>query len=178
MITSPNFNARSVSQDLIGVYDGYDQVFRNARPLSASVREEAKLMEHPLESGATIVDHMVHQPTGIELTMILLPENYRDTYQEIKTLWQEGKILTVQTKTDSYENQIIAALPHEEDPSVFNTVMLTLRLQEVTIVTAEFQEVPYQAKKPRQSPTTARGEVTPTEEPRGSWLSSVTKGGE
>lgn len=166
----------SVSQDVVGVFNDLEQVFRSARPMSASVREEAKLMEHPLESGAVVTDHMVVQPVGIELTMILKPEGYRDTYQEIRTLYLAGTILTVQTKTGSYPNQIIEAIPHEEDPSVFNTIMMTVRLREILIVNAEFEEVPYQAKKPGQSPTVSRGEVPAAEEPKGSWLSQTMGG--
>lgn len=168
------YQSSKASQDVVGVFDGYDQVFRAARPMSASVREEAKLMEHPLESGATVTDHMVVQPIGIELSMMLEPETYRDAYKEIKTLFLAGTILKVQTKTDSYENQIIEALPHEEDPEIFDTVALTLRLREITIVTAEYQAT-YKAQRSGQSNTTARGEVQPVEQKKGSWIAGVIK---
>ena len=133
-------------------------------------------MEHPLESGAVVTDHMVVQPVGIELTMILKPEAYRDTYQEIRTLYLAGTLLTVQTKTGNYPNQVIEAIPHEEDPAVFDTIMMTVRLREVLIVKAEFEEVPYKAKKPKQSPTVSRGEVPTEEKPKGSWLASTMGG--
>lgn len=174
MIDANAYQSTKASQDVVGVFDGYDQVFRSARPMSASVREEAKLMEHPLESGATVTDHMVIQPVAIELSMMLEPETYRDTYKEIKTLFLAGKILKVQTKTDSYENQIIEALPHEEDPEIFDTIALTLRLKEITIITAEFKAV-YKAQRSGQSNTTSRGEVQP-EQKKGSWIAGVMGG--
>ena len=168
------YQSTKASEDVVGVFDGYDQVFRAARPMSASVREEAKLMEHPLESGATVTDHLVIQPVGIELTMMLEPDTYRDTYKEIKTLFLAGKILKVQTKTDSYENQIIEALPHEEDPEIFDTIALTLRLREITIITAEYRAA-YKAQRPAQSNTAARGDVQPVEQKKGSWIAGVIK---
>ncbi|MDL2313395.1 hypothetical protein LJC36_00265 [Desulfovibrio sp. OttesenSCG-928-C14] len=163
------------TQDVVAVLDGYTQVFRAARPIKASVRDEAKLMEHPQESGGTVTDHEVFQPVAIELMLILQPENYRDTYREIKTLYRQGKILTVQTKADSYRNQVIEAIPHEEDPDKFDTIPLTLKLKEITIVTAQFQAV-YKPKNQAQSDTSDRGEVQP-EESQGSWASKNIKYG-
>jgi hypothetical protein len=162
----------SISQDVVGVFDGFSQVFRDARPMSASVREEAKLMEHPLESGAVATDHMVIQPVEIELLMTLTPATYRDTFQEIKNLFREAKILTVQTKADTYQNLIIEALPHDEEPEVFDTIDLALKLKEVLVVTAEYEEAPYSPRRDNQSATQDRGEVQPQEQ-KGSWAARV-----
>lgn len=165
---SSNTATRS-NQDVVGVFDGYDQVFSGARPMTASVKEGSKMMEHTVESGVVITDHMVIQPVEIELSMTLTPENYRDTYQEIKKLFSEGKLLTVQTKTDSYENQLINALPHDESPEIHDTVQLDLNLKEVRIVTAEFK-TEHRPAKASQKNTTNRGEVQPqAEERKGSW---------
>lgn len=157
------------AQDVVCVLQEFTQVFRDARPMKASVKEEAKLMEHPLENGAVVTDHMVVQPVEIELAMTLTPETYRETYKEIKTLFLAGAILTVQTRAESYANQIIQALPHDEAPEVFDTITLTLKLKEVTIVQAAFEAV-YKAKSPKQGGTEERGEVQPQER-KGSWAS-------
>lgn len=163
------------NQDVVGVYSGFDQVFRDARPMSASVKEEAKLMEHPTERGVVITDHMVVQPVEIELVMTLTPETYRDTYKEIKSLFLAGEMLKVQTKADMYSNQLIAAMPHDEIPDVFDTFDLTLKLKEVKVIQAEFEAV-FKASNPKQSPTAERGEVQPQpeEESKGSWLAQNT----
>lgn len=159
----------SVNQDVVSVLDGFSQVFRDARPMAASVKEESKLMEHPTEDGAVITDHAVTQPVEIELVMTLTPDTYRDTYKEIKRLYLEKKILTVQTMAETYENQLIQAIPHEETPEVFDTIVLTLKLKEVKIVKAEFT-AEYKPKRAAQSTTTDRGEVQPQEK-KGSWAS-------
>ena len=151
---------RYAALDVVGVYDGYEQVFRDARPITASVREEAKMMEHPLESGAVVTDHMVIQPVEIELALTLTPETYRDTYTEIRDLYREGKLLTVQTRAGDYENQVIEALPHEENPDMYDTIAIGLKLKEVRIVTAQV-EATYRAKSPAQSKTVDRGETQP-----------------
>ena len=159
----------SASSDVVGVFDGFSQVFRDARPMKASVREEAKLMEHPVEDGSTVTDHMVVEAVEIELSMTLTPATYRETFKEIKDLFKQGKILNVQTKADSYANMVIQGLPHDEAPEIFDTVALSLKLKEITVVQAEFQAV-YKAKAPAQGKTDDRGEVQPQEE-KGSWAS-------
>lgn len=159
----------SPTQDVVGVFDGFTQVFRDARPMKVTVKEEAKLMEHPLENGAVVTDHMVIQPVEIELTMTLTPETFRETYKEIKSLYFGGTILAVQTGAETYDNQIIQALPHDEAPEVFDTITMTLKMKEITIVTAAFEAV-YKAKRPAQSGTAERGEQQPQEQ-KGSWAS-------
>ena len=132
-------------------------------------------MEHPVEDGTVITDHMVVQPVEIDLSMTLTPATFRETYREIKDLFLAGRILTVITKTDTYANMLIQGLPHEEAPEMFDTVTLDLKLKEVTVVRAEFEAV-YKAKAPAQSPTENRGEVQP-QEAKGSWIhQQVSKG--
>src|ERR1700753_3688548 len=107
--------------DTTAVYtQNFVQVFKNGRPIRASVKPSAKLMEHPLETGETIIDHRVVFPTEIELTLILLREDYYNTYQIIKQLYDAGTLLIVQTKASTYQNQVIYELPHEETPDMFN----------------------------------------------------------
>lgn len=160
--------ALSFIQDVVGVYNGFEQVFRAARPIKASVREESKLMEHPKENGETVVDHQVFQSVVIDLQLVLDSGKYRDTYKEIKGLYRQGQILRVQTRADSYQNMVIEALPHEEDPAMFNSIALTLRLKEISIVTAQYEAV-YAPKNPAQSATADRGEKQPKQ--AGSWAS-------
>lgn len=163
----------SATMDVVAVLDdGFAQVFRDARPMKAAVKEEAKLMEHPLEDGSVVTDHMVIQPVEIELSMTLIPETYRETYKEIKEMFRQGKILTVMTRADTYANMIIQGLPHDEVPEIFDTVILSLNLKEVTIVRPEFTAV-YKAKAPAQSKTEDRGEAQPQQE--GSWASKNIK---
>jgi hypothetical protein len=145
-------------QDVVGVFDGYSQVFALARPMQAGVKEEAKLMEHPLESGATVTDHMVVQPVSLELGFTLNDADYRATYNEIRSLFLAGTILTVQTKTGIYRNMLIAAMPHEEAAERFDAVTLTLTLKEITLITPEYT-MAYRPQNPAQADTAERGEV-------------------
>lgn len=146
--------------DVVAVYNqDYQQVFPKARPIKASVRPDSKLMEHPLETGATVVDHRIILPVEIELSLILPSLSYRDTYEQIKQLFLNGDLLIVQTRSDTYLNQCIMSLPHDEDPEMYDTLVVALKLKEVQFVVSQYEPVP---KNPVNKSTQKRGNIQTT----------------
>lgn len=162
----------NASADVVAVFDkNFNQVFVNARPIKAMISEQAKVMEHPIETGAVITDHRIIQPVEIELSLILIASDYRNVYQQIKQLYRAGEILTVQTRTDTYQNMLIQKLPHDEDPEMFDVVALALGLKEAQFVTAQFGTLP--ASKVRDATdasTTQKGQQTTKTDPNPSIL--------
>lgn len=151
----------SYAIDVVGVYtQDFNQAFSRARPLKAIVKETSKLMEHPVETGATVTDHRIILPIEIELSLILQAEDYRNVYQEIKQLYLNAELLTVQTKSDNYENQVISEMPHEEDPQIYDALVLALKLKEVQFITAQFTTL--QPRNPSNSSTVNRGTQQPS----------------
>lgn len=133
----------SFAIDYVAVFNqNYEQVFRNARPIKAVVKEQAKLMDHPVENGAIISDHRIILPIEIDLSLILASDDYQSVYKEIRQYYLNATLLVVQTRSGIYENQLISALPHEEDPSMFNALTLALSFKQVQFVTAQFGVVP------------------------------------
>jgi hypothetical protein len=150
------------------------QVFERARPIKASVMTESKAMEHPLETGASIVDHRVIMATAIELSMVLSSDDYPSVYNQIKDLFLRGELLTVQTRVGSYPSMFIEKIPHEETPDMLDGAMLALSLREAQFVTPQFSTL--KVATPRDSNTTPRGEQQPQATPPqrgGSILSRV-----
>lgn len=128
-----------MTTDVVCILDStLAQVLATARPIKATVREEAKTMEHPLETGASVIDHRIILPVCIELQLVLTGEEYRQTYQAARELFYRGELLTVQTRTGSYPSMMIAALPHEESPDVADAVIVGITLAEVRFITASF----------------------------------------
>lgn len=129
--------------DVVGIFDqSYNQLFRTARPIKASVKEPSKAMKHPIESGGTVTDHIVFMPVEIELALILEPQEFQNTYEQIRQTYKSATILTVQTTTGAYENMWITNLPHEEAPDMYGTISIGLKLEEVLFVEAQFQKMP------------------------------------
>lgn len=150
----------TTAADIVAVYDDqYNQVFADARPMKASIKETSKPMEHPVETGVIITDHKVLQPVEIELPLICGGDNYRDVYQQIRDLYRNSALLVVQTKTDSYANMIITDMPHEEDPALYDAIPIALKLKEVLIIKSTPSYAPREAE---HSDTVQRGEQKPT----------------
>lgn len=164
--------------DVVAVLDqDFAQVFPDARPIKGTVREDAKVMEHPVETGATVVDHRIITPVEIELSMVLSSEEYADVYQQIKQIFKNAQLLSVQGRVDVYDNMMIQAIPHEESPDMQDGITLALSLKEVIFVDVQFTErkIPVNAA-PKNSKTKDRGDQRPqetTEPKKSSFLSKL-----
>jgi hypothetical protein len=117
--------------DIVGIYDDNGQVFAQARPLKASLRETSKIMEHPAETGVTLADHHIINPVEIDIPLIISAQFYGPMYQQIKTAFLAPTLLTVKTPVNVYQNMIIADMPHEEDPEHYDAISMALRLRQV-----------------------------------------------
>lgn len=145
----------SFATDVVAVFtQDYTQVFREARAIKAVVKEQSKVMEHPVESGAVITDHRIILPTEIDLSLILSSVNYQSVYNVIKQYYLNATLLVVQTRSGVYTNQLITALPHEEDPTMYAALTVALSLKQVIIVTAQYGVVP---KNPKNNNRVNRG---------------------
>lgn len=167
-ITDVIFGAASIAQSLIRPTKAVDVVaitgagfvpmFTEARPLTASVFELADIMEHPLETGAVIADHIVFKPIEIELPLVCVGEiAYRSTYALIRATFNAGTLLTIRTRTGSYPNMVITDLPHEETPDVFDGIAMRVRLREARFVTPKTGLSNEQVQDSKQSSTLNRG---------------------
>lgn len=146
----------SFAFDTVAVFDQeYNQLFVDARAIKAIVKEQAKVMEHPIETGAVITDHRIILPVEIELSLWLLSRSYQDTYKAIRSYYLNGTLLVVQTRTGVYENQLISAIPHEETPDQYDVIPLTLSLRQALFVSPENSITP---ATPEDSTTVERGQ--------------------
>lgn len=150
------------AQDDVGVFDSsFNQLFPGARPIRAIIKETSDIMKHPIETGATISDHVVIQPTEIELSLILDPETFQDTYQSAKAAWKALELLSVQTKADTYTNMLIYDMPHDETPDMFDTIPLAIKLREADLVDAQYAQLPKsKVRKTSNSSTVKTGQKT------------------
>lgn len=154
------------TQDQVAVYDqGFNQVFPKARSIKATVKPDKKPMEHPLENGATTTDHVIILPVEIELSMILLSQDYRDTYNNILQYYSNSTLLIVQTKASTYFNQFIVSIPHEEDPAQYSQITIAIKLKEVLFFTSQNQVIPI---NPSNNSTNNRGNIQPQTVPQNS----------
>ena len=157
-------DANFTAADVVGIFDSTtsQQIFTNARAIKARVTEMAKVMEHPLANGATIVDHAVILPVQIELSVICSPDTYTDVYTSIKQYFVNKNLVTVQTKTGRYPNMLFNGIPHEEDPEMWNTIAMGLSLRQAQLIQPRFGTIPQgTAKNESNTSTVDTGQKQP-----------------
>ena len=158
-LTTINNLLPSAAVDYVAIFDqNFTQLFQQARAIKAVIKEQAKVMEHPVESGAIITDHRIILPVEIEISLILSSADYQSVYKAIRQYYLNATLLVIQTRAGIYENQLISALPHEEDPTMFDALAIALSLKQVQFVQAQFGVVP---KAPANNARINRGVQRP-----------------
>lgn len=157
-------------QDSVAVYYNYKQVFQDARIIKATLSQDSQVMKHPLENGANVIDHRIILPREIELSIILTPKTYRDTYNLINDFFYNAKILSVQMRTGSVYNMIISSMPHEETTDVYDTVTIALKLTEILIANTQTSTTKVNPRNPKNANNKPRGEQTTKQVPPDSTL--------
>ena len=165
--------------DAIQIYgDDYAQLITAARPIKVSVRPEATIPQHPLETGASVSDHIIYKPIEIELSLVLTGSQYADLYQTIYAMWKSGNTYTVQTHVATYSNMCIYKIAHEESAEMMGAVALSMSLTEIMFSTPNVGKLPATAvKSSKHTSTSERGKqnaTTPTA--TGSALSKIVDG--
>jgi hypothetical protein len=156
------FQFFSTAEDQIAVFDQeFNQVFPQARIIKPIIKPTAKGMEHPIESGATITDHVITQPREIELTTKIVQPNIADTYALIQQYFDSRTLFFIQTKAAIYENMYLLEIPHEEDPDEYDAITLILNFKQALIVNTQTTTIPA-PKNPQNSDTVNRGTQQPS----------------
>ena len=185
--TSTPTNTTAADTVMIVRADTGEQVFAAARPMKANVYEVAQLMDHPLEDGSEVTDHIVFRPVEIEQPLMITGGDLASVFDEIRQLYLVGEILNVQTRARTYESMVIQAMPHDEQPDAADAVTIGLQLKQAVFVKTQYAGAiaPAQVAPPpgaagaatraARASTTRRGGQQPTppapaQEARGSLL--------
>jgi hypothetical protein len=132
----------------------FGQMFANARPMKATIRETSKVMEHPVETGVILSDHHIINPVEIDIPLVVtsttpgtinsllslvgigsaVAANYAATYSQIRQAFINATLLSVKTNVGVFSNMIIADMPHEEDPEMFDVITIALHLKQVIYI--------------------------------------------
>lgn len=143
-----------------------EQVFGSARPLNASVYEAAKAMSHPLENGSAVIDHIVYDPIEIDFSLRVTTDPSA-ILAEIRELFRAGTLLTVQTRSGTYDDQFITALPTDERAERAAVVDIDLRLQQAVFLETQYAGAVAPVTRANTGSTPRRAQARASTENRG-----------
>lgn len=155
--TRPGVN--SSSQDLVAILDAetFQPLFSGANIMRVTVRDTSKLISFPVEDGTQRTDHRALDPIEIELP-ILLTDDVRNLFEQLRQAYIEGRDLIVQTKVRSYPSVMIYEFPHEEIPEQGDSIPVAIRMREIKVIKPEFGTLPpSQVANRAQSSTVQKG---------------------
>lgn len=147
-------------QDLVQILDDdFIKLFPEAQITEVRrVEENAEIFDHTIEDGSVVSDYKIINPVGIDLLVILNSSDYQSVYFSIRQYWIESTIVRVQTKTATYENQIIKNISHTEVPEMYNAIGMVIVLRQAQVVKAEYGVNP---ALPAHTNTVNRGQQQP-----------------
>lgn len=124
----------------VAIYANGGEILRLSSIISCRVTDTARLMEHPVESGAIITDHKVFQPKRFVVTVALSEMNYSTEYAELYNVYKRCESVTLQTKAQIYQNLQIESIPHEEKAEAMTRLIFNIGLKEAQVVNASYIE--------------------------------------
>lgn len=116
----------------IAIYEqkSNNEVFLKVQYLEGSVSDDIKVMEHPKEDGATVVDHVVDDPKTANIRLLVY-DNDTESMNEILNYFKNRTKLTLKIKNEIYSNFIISAKPLKADVEHYDKTVYDLTFKEV-----------------------------------------------
>lgn len=105
-------------------------------------RDELAIVQHPVETGATITDHAFKLPAQVEMRIGFsdsgqFPGYSKAVYAALLSLQLSRVPMSVSTGKRSYSNMLLAGLTTVTDQKTENALMIACRLQEINLVSVQ-----------------------------------------
>jgi hypothetical protein len=162
-LTEPGVN--SAAQGVVAILDGesFAVLFAAASPMRCTVREPSTLATWGVEDGTERSDHRTIGRVEIDLPL-LLTDDTRALYEQLRSVFLAGTPLVVQTKVASYPDMLILDLPHDETPDGGDSILINAKFAELVTVEPQFGALPpASVSDPKQASTVDRGNQQTTE---------------
>ncbi len=163
MASDYNALTNAASDTPVQIIDGesYAILFENASPMRVYVTDEKTATKFQVENGETRSDHIVNLPIEITIEFILSGDQAKNQFENIKQSYRDNRLVTIQTKMDTYRNMLAVSVPHDETATMYAGAALPVRFQEWREIQPEYGELQQkQVAKKSQSSTVNRGKQT------------------
>ena len=126
--------------------DGEDlkEVLSGLEIVRIALEDNAKIFEHPLETGAVITDHIIYNPKNVAIQAYISNDD-EETLLELETLYLSGASLKIQAGNKIIDKVVIAGKPNEITGTVFDKTLYSINFKEAQEVTPAYTA--YTARK-------------------------------
>lgn len=141
-----------------------------------SVENQKKIFEHPIETGAIIVDHEILEAKKVNIQAYISLDD-SDTLTELEQLYIDGTLLIIRADNRIIENMLIASQPFEITGSVFDKTLYSISFKEAQTVTPQYVAMPKTSNKANTSRVNSGVKQAQETTKKQSWLRSLWQGG-
>jgi hypothetical protein len=147
-------------QPQVRIFDSSgQQIIPEAKIMSYDDKPEAQIFQHPMEDGASFMDHRVANPNEVNISLIFEKDFYRSAYSAIRDIYNSGTLVTIQSRTTRETNMALVSLPQEQSAEQYDAVPVHLTFRQMTfVVPAQGTMTPQNTQNPADSNTTQQGQ--------------------
>lgn len=107
-----------------------NQLFETIVILEMSTSPSNTFAEHTLEDGTVVSDNKIKNQTRINVTAILSPDDFKESYDKIKEADTNNTKFTIQNRVDTFDSMYIEAYPYSESSKIANTIAININFIE------------------------------------------------
>lgn len=149
----------------IYVQDSNVEALVNAKIFEGSATVDKKLMEHPKENGTVITDHVIDDPSQVNI-QLLIEDDDATTINELMDYYRNSTVLTVKIKNEVFSNLIINSKPLSASSDHYDSTVYNLAFKEVQEAITQYVEMPQdQVKNATNAGRVKTGQKQPQAQP-------------
>lgn len=138
----------------------YDQeenqeIFTNVKFFDASITKDKQLMEHPKEDGTLITDHVVDNPTEINV-QVLIDDFDSSSLNQINDYYKNSTPIVIKVKNQIYPNMVMSGEPFKADSNHYNETVYDLSFKEVQEAVTQYVKMSVPQVKQKQNASTQK----------------------
>lgn len=145
-------------------------VLTNVQYIEGHGSDDLKMMEHPIEDGSMIVDHIIDDPKSATVK-IKIDDEDSASLSELQDLYKNRTPLVLKIKNEIYPNLCISSKPVSAAVENFNSSVYDLTFKEAQEAQTVYvkMKVP-DVKNPKNASTIKTGQKVVKPKPKGSIL--------
>lgn len=140
LLTSNNFDMRKF---VIWQKEGnkLNEVLTGMQVSRIAFEDNAKLFEHPIETGVVITDHEIFEPKRVVIQAYISNDD-ETTLTELEQLYLSGSPLKIRAGNKIIEKAIIASKPFEINGAIFDKTLYNIAFRGYLEVTPTYSKMP------------------------------------
>ena len=159
------------------VWQDDNEVLSGLQIVRIALEDNAKIFEHPIETGAVITDHQIYEPKTTVIQAYISNDD-SETLEELENLYLSGASLKIRAGNKIIENVVISGKPNEIDGTKFDKTLYSITFREVQEVMPVYTAKTVSVKNVKSASSAARVNSGTKKAKKSSWLYSLLKGGQ